>query len=111
MSQAIFVDAFDEKQVDEDVILSFDYGKKGHLASGETISNAVFSATVVKEADATPENIISGSATISGAVCSQLVIDGVDGVKYLIQCIATTSKSQNIHGLAYLTVTDTVKPK
>ena len=111
MSQAIFVEAFDEKQVDEDVVLSFDYGKKGHLASGETITLAVFSVTVVKGTDASPSNMLSGSSTISGAVCSHLFVDGVDGVKYLIKCIATTSKSQNLNGLGYLTVTNTVKPK
>ena len=109
MSQAITVEAFDEKQVDEDVILSFNYTKQ--LATGETISTAVFSATVIKGTDASPDNIISGSATISGAVCSQLVIDGVNGVKYLIKCIATTSQNQKLHGLGYLTVTNTVKPK
>ena len=108
MSQAITVEAFDEKQVDEDVILSFDYTKQ--LATGETISTAVFSATVVKGTDASPDNIISGLATISGAVCSQLVVDGVNGVKYLIKCIATTSQSQKLHGLGYLTVTNAVKP-
>lgn len=110
MSKAIKVEAFDDKQVDEDVVLSFDYSPKGNLATGETISTAVFSATVIKSTDATPNNIISGSAAISGAVCSQLVIDGVDGVKYLIKCIATTSQSQKLHGLGYLTVTNTVKP-
>ena len=96
MSQAITVEAFDEKQVDEDVILSFDYTKQ--LAAGETISTAVFSATVVKSTDATPSNIISGAATISGAVCSQLVIDGVDGVKYLIKGIARTSQARSSTG-------------
>lgn len=110
MSQAIKVQAFNEKQVDEDVVLSFDYSPKGNLATGETISSAVFSATVIKGTDASPSSIISGSATISGAVCSQLIVNGTNGVKYLIKCIATTSQSQKLHGLGYLTVTDTVKP-
>lgn len=109
MSEAIVVEAFDLKQVDEDVILSFDYTKQ--LATGETISTAVFSATVIKGTDASPGGIISGAATIAAAVCSQLVIDGVDGVKYLIKCIATTSQSQKLHGLGYLTITNTVTPK
>ena len=109
MSQAIAVEAFDEKQVDEDVILSFDFTKQ--LATGETISTAVFSATVIKGTDASPDNIISGSATISGAVCTQLVINGLDKVKYLVKCIATTSQNQVLHGLGYLAVTNTVTPK
>ncbi len=109
MSQAIEVEAFDEKQVDEDIVVTFKYTDQ--LATGETISLAVFSATVVKGVDASPSDIISGSATISGAVCSQLIINGVDGVKYLIKCIATTSQNQKLHGLGYLTVTNTITPK
>jgi hypothetical protein len=109
MSAAIEVKSFPEKQVDEDIVASLKYTDQ--LATGETISAAVFSATVVKGTDASPSGIISGSATISGAVCSNLIIDGVNGVKYLIKCIATTSQSQKLHGLGYLTVTNTVKPK
>ena len=109
MTQAIEVKSFPNKQVDEDIVASFDYTDQ--LATGETISSAVFSATVAKSTDASPENIISGSGTVSGAVCSQLVINGLNGVKYLIKCIATTSQSQKLHGLGYLTVTNTVTPK
>ena len=108
MSKAIEVEAFDEKQVDEDIPFSFDYTKP--LPTGETISTAVFSATVIKGTDANPENIISGSASISGAICTQLVVDGIDGVMYLVKCIATTSSGYKFHGLGYLTVTNTVKP-
>ncbi len=107
MSEAIDVESFPPKQIDEDIVASFDY--TAQLASGETISTAVFSATVVKGTDGSPDDIISGSSTISGAVSSQLVIDGVDGVKYLVKCIATTSQSQKLHGLGYLTVTNAVK--
>ncbi len=109
MSKAIEVEAFDDKRVDEDVALTFDYTKQ--FGTGETISTATFTATVVKATDASPNNIISGAATISGSKATQLVINGIDGVKYLIKCIATTSQSQKLHGLGYLTVTNTVKPK
>ena len=110
MSAAIEIKSFPHKQVDEDIVASFDYTGAG-LATGETISSAVFSATVIKGIDAAPSNIISGVAAISGAICSQLIINGLDGVKYLIQCTATTSQSQVLHGLGYLTVTNTVTPK
>ncbi len=109
MSEAIAVKAFTAKRVDEDKLLSFDY--KDVLATGETISTQTFTATVVKGTDATPSAIISGSATSSGSKATQLVVNGVDGVKYLIQCEITTSQSQKLHGLGYLTVTDTVTPK
>ena len=48
-----------------------------------------------------------------GSVLLEMKTSGTypDGVTYLIQCVATTSNPQLLHGLAYLTVTNTVTPK
>ena len=103
----LIVDSFDPKRVDEDWVVTFKFGRR--LASGEAISTATCTATVVSGTDATPSNIISGSTTITGALVTQLIVDGVDGVTYQIQCNANTSKSQKLHGVGLLDVTNTVK--
>jgi hypothetical protein len=101
------VPAFSEKRIDEDKTYSFDFVNE--LASGETISGATFTATVFLGTDASPSSIVSGSASTSGTVASQMIVDGVEGVTYLLECEITTSNSQKIHGVGLLKVTDAVK--
>jgi hypothetical protein len=73
--------SFSRKRIDEDLKLTFDF--TNGLASAETISTAVVTATVYSGTDASPSAIISGVATISGALVTQKVIDGLEGVTYL----------------------------
>ena len=109
MATVLIVDSFDPKRVDEDWVIGFNFVQR--LASGETISTATYTATVFQGVDVSPNDIISGSATITGTRAIQLVINGVDGVTYQIQCEITTSQGQRRDGVGLLTVTNTIKKR
>lgn len=95
------------KRVDEDILLSWDFSAA--LATGETISTGTVTATTIEGTDPSPNDIVSGSTTTSGAVVSQKIINGVDGATYLLECEITTDQGQKLHGLAYLDVTESTK--
>lgn len=79
------------------------------LAIGETISTQVVTATVYSGTDAAPSNIISGSATASSGIVTQLIdttsTNGVAGVTYELLAAVTTSAGQTLHLSGYLTIT------
>ena len=77
------------------------------LAISETISSASTTAVVYSGTDASPSSVISGTASISGGQVSQKLTAGTVGVTYLLTCTATTSTSQIIPTLAYLTIAPT----
>lgn len=99
--------SFSPKRLAERKKFSFDFTNE--LATAETISTAVVTATVYKGTDSNPAAIVSGTATIAGNVVTQLIIDGVENVTYLIVCEVTTSNGQKLHGTALLLVTDKVQ--
>ncbi len=66
------------------------------LATGITIVSAVWTCTVVSGTDAAAAAMISGPAVIVGDKVSTLVIDGVDGVQYCLECMATFSDGQRV---------------
>lgn len=66
------------------------------IASGETLSTAVTTATVHSGTDSSPSAVISGSASISGTKVTQKLIAGTLGVTYLITCTVTTSAGQTL---------------
>lgn len=90
------------KYVSETKTITFDFTSL--LASGETISTESCTATVYSGTDASPSSIISGSATVSGAVVSQNITAGVVGVIYYIACSITTSLSQTLKLVGFLAV-------
>lgn len=93
---------FNGKLVGETITLTFDFTSR--LASGETISTKSVAATVYSGTDASPSSIISGSATSSGAVVSQVVTAGTAGVLYSLLCTITTSASQTLLMQGFLAV-------
>jgi hypothetical protein len=97
--------SFSRKRIDEDLKLSFDF--TNDLASAETISTADVTATVHSGTDASPQNIVSGPAAISGQVVTQLIINGLQGVTYLLECEITTDQAQTVHLVGLLPVSDT----
>lgn len=99
--------SFSPKRVAEFRKLSFDFVSE--LAAGESIADATWTATVHEGADANPNGIISGAAAISGTIVTQLVVGGVDGTTYLLQCEINTSAGQRLHGTGLLAVTDDVQ--
>ena len=74
------------------------------LSAGETISTASVAATVYSGTDAAPSAIISGAASISGGEVTQIIIDGTEGVVYLLTCTVTTSAADTLVREAYLAV-------
>lgn len=82
--------------------IEFDF--TADMAIAETISTQVCSATVYSGTDANPSAIISGSASASGKVVSQLFTGGVLGVVYTVLCTITTSLGQTLTRAAYLAI-------
>lgn len=97
--------SFSRKRVDEKLKLTYEFAND--VATGEAISTATVTATVLSGVDASANAILSGSAVISGTKVTQLVVDGVDGVTYLLKYRITTDQSQVINGMASLEVDDT----
>lgn len=83
--------------VDELDYVAFDY--TDHLATSETISSAAVTceqAATSTVDDGSASSRLSGSANIVDAEVRQLVTGVLDGVLYLIRCVATTSTSRRI---------------
>lgn len=74
------------------------------LAVGETISTKSVAATVYSGTDASPSAIVSGSASSSGAIVTQLIIAGTLGVIYELLCSITTSAGQTLQQVGLLAI-------
>lgn len=76
----------------------------GALLLGETIASAVIDVTVYSGTDATPNNLQSGSLTISGTSVLQNFTGsgGQLGVTYNVLCTATTSAGRKLQARGYL---------
>jgi hypothetical protein len=91
------------KLVGETLIEPVDYTTL--LPTGVTIASAAVTAGVYLGVDATPTDILSGNATVAGAVVSQEVIAGLPGVDYLLTYAATCSDGEVIEQERILPVT------
>jgi hypothetical protein len=80
------------RRAGETVLLPFNFSSE--LASGETISAQTVTAAVYSGTDANPAALISGAATVSGAIVTQKVLPLTAGVIYELLCQATTSLGQ-----------------
>ena len=74
------------------------------LALGETLSSASVTAAVYSGTDPTPSAIISGAASSSGGEGTQILIDGVEGVIYLLVCLVGTSLGGTLTRTGYLAI-------
>jgi hypothetical protein len=92
----------DAKISDTPTSVSFSFGID--LAVGETLSTASVTAATYTGTDAAPSALISGSAVISGEKVTQLIVDGVEGVVYLLVCVVTTSLSETLTRTGYLAI-------
>lgn len=74
------------------------------LAAGETISTKSVAASVYSGTDTAPSGVVSGSASSSGAVVSQLItlVGKTAGVVYELLCTITTSAGQTLKLSAFL---------
>jgi len=83
---------FSPKRPWEEEYFGFRY--KRLLPEGVTITAAQFSISVLEGSDPAAAGMISGPAAIAGDKVSQLVVGGVDGVKYELVCKADFSDNQ-----------------
>jgi hypothetical protein len=75
------------------------------LYVGETITSATASAFLYSGSDPSPGSIISGSATVSGTVVSQMLTGGRPGTIYIVTVAAQTNIGETIELSGYLAVT------
>jgi hypothetical protein len=92
----------DSKKVEETSVVTFDFTSR--LNVGATISTQVVTSEVYSGVDASPSAMISGSASASGTVVTQLITGGVLGVLYLLECVITTSDGQTLSLNGFLAV-------
>lgn len=90
------------KLVGETQTYQFDFS--ADLGEGVTLSSPVCTAAVYSGTDASPSSIISGSASASGAIVSQKITAGTEGVIYEVTCTVTTSDGQTLQQTGYLAV-------
>ena len=81
-----------------------DFGSQ--LAAGEAVTACTVTCTVFVGTDANPSAVISGAATISQNIVTQIVTAGTPGVIYLLSFNATTNFSNYLIIYAYLAVTN-----
>jgi hypothetical protein len=74
------------------------------LEVGETISSSSVAATVYSGTDSTPSAIISGATSVTGGQVTQLIVNGVEGVTYLLTCTVLTSLGQTLTREGYLVI-------
>lgn len=98
---------FGAKYAGETVLLPFDFTSR--LSPGETISTEAVTASVYSGSDPTPNGIVQGAPSVSGAIVKQAITGGVVGVVYELLCTVTTSLSQTLELSGYLPlVTDLI---
>jgi hypothetical protein len=90
------------KKVGETVIRPFDFISR--LGGSEKILSAVVTASVYSGTDSSPQNIINGSAAISGTIVNQSLTGGLLGVIYELLCTITTSLGQRLEMSAFWVV-------
>lgn len=85
---------YSPKRVGEVEIITVDYVLL--LASGETITSASWSNSVVRGTDAYASSMIQGATSISGSKVSTKITAGIVGVFYAPICTALTSAGQTL---------------
>lgn len=94
---------FSDKKAGETLTLGFDLVHL--LASGETLSGATFSVSVLRGTDPAAASIISGVAQVVGTRVLQHITGGVAGCYYKVQVNATTSAGNTLIERGTLEVT------
>lgn len=100
MSLTIFPSKFNTTQL----FLEFNY--LSLLAPSETITGASITASVLVGTDPNPQAVVAGSPTITGPIVAQLIIGGLVGVIYLLNCVISTNQGNSILLQGHLAVTD-----
>ena len=95
---------FAGKPTSEDVVRTFDFTSL--LAEGESLAAASLEVSVFSGTDSSPEDILSGVATVSSPRVEQEFTGGVLGTVYSVLCVAGTCNDQVYSLAAYLAVVE-----
>lgn len=82
----------------ERLVATFDYREE--LDTGETITGAAVTCTLLSGTDANPEAVLYGTPTIVDGTVLQFFTGGVDGAVYTLRCQATLSPTGRVLVLA-----------
>ncbi len=96
------------KRVFDFILVKFNF--TSDLAAGEVLNSATVTASVYSGTDSSPSSIISGSDSISGPEVSQLIVDGLEGVIYVLNCEVITNLSQILNKSVFLAVVNISQP-
>ncbi len=83
---------WEAKDPAEKLTATFDFSSE--LVGGESIASASVTCTVISGTDASPGQVLNGSASISGSTVLQPFQGGISGVTYDLRCVATLSSSR-----------------
>lgn len=94
---------FGAKDPGATTLLGFDFTSQ-LLPNGETILTASFNVTVWTGSDPSPNSMISGVPLVGTPAVLQRFAGGVNGTVYKLECTVTTSLSQTLVLVGYLSV-------
>lgn len=95
-------ESFSYKFTTESKTLAFEFSEA--LANGEALVSATCTIIVIDGVDANPNNVLNGSASITGTQVLQQVIYGVAGVTYRLIATVVTSNSNVLVGIGDMPV-------
>lgn len=91
---------FHPADVGESAMYGFDFARD--LNDGETIVSVVWSCWAEDGVDASASSRLSGSPSNAGTVTKQRVAGLLQGVKYGLQAMVTTSESNQVSLFSYV---------
>jgi len=97
-------ESFSYKITTESELFTFDFSQV--LAPSETISTAVCTVILLNGVDSNPSAILSGSAYIVTPKASQRIVGGLNEVTYRLVMTITTSLNNTYVGTGDLTIYD-----
>jgi len=74
------------------------------LAAGETLAGATVAISVYSGNDPAPNDLLLGSASVSGSIATQKLTGGVLGVLYEALCTVTTSLGQTLTQASFIAI-------
>lgn len=95
-------ESFSYKITTESELFTFDFSQV--LSPSETISTAVCTIIVMNGVDPNPSSLLIGSAVISNQTASQRVAGGLNEVTYRLEMTITTSQGNTYVGVGDLDV-------
>lgn len=84
-------DSLPSKLIGETLNVTFDF--QSQLRFGETLSTPVVTVELVSGIDYAPEDLLTGTASVSGGVVTQKINAGMGGVSYILTCTVTGSST------------------